>query len=124
MKYLLFVGLSEAAITAAAQADLLPTNLISILAQLPLVAVIIWLQLQNQKWLEHMLDVQRKSIKEIYRDQQAFLNTLIIQIEEKQNRMTDEIENLARQVSLYGATLSEVANMNELVDRLMEKLQK
>jgi hypothetical protein len=120
----LFLGITEGIVTLAAQSQILPENLISILAQLPLVAVIIWLQMQNQKWLERMLEVQRNSLKEIYDGQQAFLSALLGQMETKQNKMTDRVDLLTQQVAMFGATLAEAVNVKDVVDQLMEKIQK
>lgn len=124
LKPWLFVGLGELVVGTAAQAQIIPDNLINIFAQLPLVAVIIWLQLQNQKWLEHMLEVQRNSIKEIYAGQQTFLTALLSQIEAKQNKMADLIELLTQEVTMFRATLGEAVNVKDVVDQLMEKIQK
>lgn len=124
MKPWLFLGVSELAITGLTQAQILPENLLSILIQLPLVAVIIWLQIQNQKWLEHMLEVQRKSLKEIYGQQQETLNMLLAQMESKQNKMSDRIELLTQQVAMFGATLGEAVNIKDVVDRLMDQMKK
>lgn len=124
LKPWLFVGLGELVVGTAAQAQIIPDNLINIFVQLPLVAVIIWLQLQNQKWLEHMLEVQRNSIKEIYAGQQAFLLALLNQIEAKQNKMSDQITGVEKQLNIFGAMLAEVASMDDLVERLMERLRK
>jgi hypothetical protein len=124
LKPWLFLGVTELTISLAAQAQIIPENLISIFAQLPLVAVIIWLQLQNQKWLEHMLEIQRNSIKEIYAGQQSFLNQLLGQIEAKQNKMADRIELLTQEVAMFRATLGEAVNVKDVVDQLMERIQK
>lgn len=124
MKPWLFVGLGELALGAAAQAPIIPDNFINIFAQLPLVAVIIWLQMQNQKWLERMLEVQRTSIKEIYDGQQVFLTALLAQMEAKQNKMADRIELLTQQVAVFGATLGEAVNVKDVIDRLMGEIKK
>jgi hypothetical protein len=124
MKPWIFFGASEAAIAAAAQTELLPANIVSILVQLPLVGIIVWLQLQNQKWLEHMLEIQRQSLKEIYDGQQVFLSALLAQIDIKQNKMADRVELLTQQVAMFAATLSEVTKVDDVIDRLMEKIQK
>lgn len=117
MKPWLLFGAGELAITGLTQAQILPENLLSILIQLPLVAVIIWLQIQNQKWLEHMLEVQRNSLKEIY-------GMLLAQMEAKQNKMSDRIELLTQQVAMFGATLGEAVNVKDVVDRLMDQMKK
>jgi len=122
LKPFLFVGLGEVLVSAAAQ--VLPDNLISILAQIPLVAVIIWLQLQNQKWLEHMLEVQRNSIKEIYDGQKVFLTALLSQMDAKQTKMVDKIELLTQQVALFRETLGEAINIKDVIDHLMEEINK
>lgn len=119
----LFVGLSEASVVALAQSEMLPNNVINILAQVPLVAVIIWLQLQNQKWLEHMLKVQRESIISIYEGQQKFMNALLSQVEQKQNKMSDHIERLTQQVAITGANVSELSKIDDVIDRLLEKIE-
>jgi hypothetical protein len=124
LKPWLFFGITELTIRAAAQAQIIPESIISIFAQLPLVAVIIWLQLQNQKWLEHMLEIQRNSIKEIYAGQQTFLNQLLGQIEAKQNKMADRIELLTQEVAMFRATLGEAVNVKDVVDQLLEKIKK
>ena len=120
----MFLGVSEAGLAALSQSQVLPDNLVNLFVQLPLVAVIIWLQFQNQKWLEHMLEVQRKSIKEIYAGQEAFLTALLNQIEGKQDKMGDRIELLAHQVAMFRETLSEAVNVKDVVDQLMEKINK
>jgi hypothetical protein len=122
MKPWLFLGASEGAITLAAQAQLIPENLLSILARLPLVAVIIWLQLQNQKWLERMLKIQRESIKEIYDGQNKFLDNLLRQIEAKQEQMTNNVDNLKDEVAMMRATLGEAINVKDVVDQLVDRI--
>lgn len=124
MKQWLLVGLGGLAVGTAAQAQIIPDNFINIFAQLPLVAVIIWLQMQNQKWLERMLEVQRTSIKEIYDGQQVFLTALLSQMEAKQNKMADRIELLTQQVAVFGATLGEAVNVKDVIDRLMGEIKK
>ena len=124
LKTWLFVGVSEALIGALALTQIIPESMISIFAQLPLVAVIIWLQLQNQKWLEHMLEIQRNSIKEIYDGQQVFLTALLQQIDAKQSKMADRVELLTQQVALFRETLGEAINIKDVIDRLMEEINK
>jgi hypothetical protein len=124
MKPWLFLGVSEVLVAVSAQTNILPENLISIFVQLPLVAVIIWLQLQNQKWLEHMLEVQRSSLKSIYEGQNAFLDTLLKQIDDKQNKMVDQIEYLGKMVALLHATVSEVVKVDDVIDRLLGEIRR
>ncbi len=123
LKPWLLVGAAETLVAALAQSQMLPDNLINILAQVPLVAVIIWLQLQNQKWLEHMLEVQRSSIVSIYEGQQKFMNALLTQLETKQNSMIDRIELLTQQVALTGATVAETTKLDEMLNTLMDRIE-
>lgn len=123
LKPWLFVGASEVLLTALAQSQMIPDNLIGILAQVPLVAIIIWLQIQNQKWLEHMLEVQRESIVSIYEGQQKFVNALLSQAGQKQDKMSNLLELLTQQVAITGATVGEMAKVDDVIDRFMEKIE-
>ena len=122
MRTWLLFGASEALLTLAAQTQLLPDNLIGILAQLPLVAVIIWLEMRNKQWLEHMLAVQRQSLKEIYDSRNAFLDTLLKSVDSRQTEMRDQVERMENQMVIFAGMLAEVAKMDDLVDRLMDKI--
>lgn len=124
MKPWFFLGISETAIFIATQVEILPDNLVSILVQLPLVAVVVWLQLQNQRWLERMLEVQRVSIKETYASQQIFLDKLLSQMDAKQEKMISQVELLAAQIALCNATVGEVAKVDDVIDRLLTEVRK
>ena len=69
-----------------------------------------------------MLEVQRESIVSIYEGQQTFMNALLGQMETKQNKMSDRIELLTQQVAITGATVSELSKVDDVIDRLMEKI--
>ncbi len=131
-KSLLTFGAGETLIGVLAQIDVVPDSLIGILAQLPLVAVIVWLWLQTDKrqreekekdrvWFEHMLKIQRETTKEAY---ESLMPTLISQIEEKQNEMIKEVKSLAGQVSMNTATVNEIAKVDSLVSELMDRLER
>jgi hypothetical protein len=76
------------------------------------------------KWLDKMLEAQRLALKEVYDSNQIFLSGLLGQIEAKQNKMADRIELLTQQVALINATVSELAKMDDVVERLMDKLER
>ncbi len=135
MKPWILVGVSEALLGVAVQSQMIPDSMVSIFAQLPLVAVIIWLQLQNQKWLKSMLDTQRealhaiyeantKSLNDAHESRNKFLNTLLGQIETQQNKMSYQLDELTKQVALFGATLSEVGKVDDVIDRLLAEIRK
>ena len=118
-----------------AQIDAMPDSLISIFAQIPLVAVIVFLWIRTDKnqredkekdrlWLEHMLELQRASIKETYESSQNLEAALIGQIVEKQNDMLAEIKNLTGQIGLNTATVNEVAKVESLASDLIDRLER
>lgn len=128
------------------QAGLVPDNLVGIFVQLPLVGLVVWLQIQNQRWLERMLKVQLDSVEGIYQskdemlremhqskdemlremrsEQQVFVTALLEQMGRKQNWMAERIELLTQQVALYGASLAEVSGLADFADRIVEKIQR
>ncbi len=78
---------------------------------------------QTREWLEHMLDLQRSSLKEIYGKQNTFLATVIAQIETKQNDMADKIELLAQQIAVNTSTVNEIAKVDSIVAELIARLE-
>jgi hypothetical protein len=128
-------SLTEILLSILAQTDIMSENLFSVFAQLPLVAVIVWLWLQTDKrqreenekfrlWLEHMMDIQRVSIRETYQDSTVLLNTLVAQIETKQRNMSDRIELLTQQLAINTTTINEVAKVDSIVSELIDRLEK
>ncbi len=134
-KSILTFGAGETLIGILAQVEVMPDNLIGILAQLPLVAVIVWLWLQTDKrqreekekdrvWFEHMLELQRETTKEAYESRDKLIPTFISQIEGKQNEMIDEVKGLAGQVSMNTATVNEIAKVDSLISELIDRLER
>lgn len=130
-KPLLTFGIGEILIGVLAQVDTMPDNLISIFAQLPLVAVIVWLWLQTDKrqredkekdrlWLEHMLELQRESIKEAYGSRDASIG----QIGQNQSDMISEIKGLTQQLQINTATVNEIAKVDSVVSDLIDRLER
>ncbi len=131
MKVFLVFVLARLAFSFLSQVDLLPDNLIGIFVQLPLVGLVVWLQIQNQRWLERMLksvkgiyESKDEMLKEMHSEQQVFITALLGQMERKQNRMSEQIELLTQQVALYGASLAEVSGLADFADRIVEKIRR
>lgn len=76
------------------------------------------------KWMVRLLDDQRAGLKEVYETNQKFINTLLKQIEQRQNRMDQSITDLASQCKLLHSTISEVAKVDDVIDRLLEEIRK
>lgn len=124
---LFFVG--RVAVIAASQVGVIPDDYLGLLLQMPLVFLVVWLQLQNQKWFERMLGLHDESIKEVYAKNQEvyaknqdFVNALLGIMERRQTKMADAISLLEKQVGLFRVSLSEVTGLDDFVDRIMEKI--
>jgi hypothetical protein len=124
MRPWLVFGTTEVAVIVAAQTSVIPDNLLLLLTNLPIVALVVWLQLQNQKWLEHMLSIQRESLKSIYEGQNQFLDMLLNQMESKQDRMIKQLEDLTNSIEILRGTISEVAKVDDVIDRLLLEIRK
>ncbi len=128
-------GAGEALVSILTQIGSVPDSLISIFAQIPLVAVIVFLWFHTDKrqredkekdrlWLEHMLEVQRLNIKETYERSQNLETALIGQIVKRQSDMLTEIKDLAGQIRLNTATVNEVAKVESLTSDLIDRLER
>lgn len=120
---LFFVGRVAVISIAAQQAEIVPDSYLGLLLQLPLVGLVVWLQLQNQKWFGRMLNLHDESIKEVYGKNQDFVNNLLTVLERRQTEMLNVIRLLEKQVDLFRASLAEVTEVSDLVDRIVEKIQ-
>jgi mevalonate kinase len=124
MRAWLLFGVSETVIAFFSQTQIIPDNLLNILIQLPLVAVIIWRDERSKQWLEHMLDVQRVSLKEIYSSRDALLETLLKHIGDEQSKTIDKLDKIENQMRINSGLLAEVAKMDDLVEKLMDKIDR
>lgn len=106
------------------QTELVSDSAWRILEEVPTLTIFLGALYYLLKWMERMLELQKQGMKEIYDGQQVFLNTLLSQIETKQNKMADRIELLTQQVAMFRETLSEAVNVKDVVDQLMEKIKK
>lgn len=105
------------------QLDFVPENLVGLLLQLPLVGLIVWLQLQNQKWFERMLSLHDESVKEIYAKNQVLVNDLLGIMQCRQVKMLEAVGLLEKQIDLFRANLSEIVELEDLVGRILEKIK-
>ncbi len=104
------------------QADIIPIELLQAFKDFPLLFIFLGSLYYLMKWLEKMLEAQRVNLREIYDNNQVFLSNLLSQIEVKQNKMSDRIELLTQQVAIVNATVAEVAKIDDVVDKLMDRL--
>lgn len=114
----------EVVILGLAQAEVIPGGLWEIAKDFPVLVVFLATLYYLMRWLDRMLEAQRAMLKEVYDSNQLFLANLLTQIEAKQNKMADRIELLTQQVAMSTATLSELTKVDDVIDRLMEKIQK
>lgn len=116
------------------QSEIMSNSMMRILEQFPIVGLVIFTlyyvqkqqredNKQTREWLEHMLEMQRTSMSEIYDSQNVFTSTLLAQIAAKQNKMTDIIELLTQQVAINTSTVSEIAKVDSIVSELISKLE-
>ena len=105
------------------QAEVIPESLWEIAKDFPILVIILGTVYYLTKWGERMLEAQRLALKEVYESSQQFLSTILDQMEIRQNKMTDRIELLTQQMAMFGATLGEVSKVDDVIDRLMEKIE-
>jgi hypothetical protein len=123
MKFLLFLlGVYEIIYIALMQ--MIPPELLTAFKDFPLLFIFLGSLYYLMKWLEKMLHSQRVSLKEVYDSNQVFLSELLAQIETKQNKMADRIEILTQQIALINATVSEVAKADDIIERLIERMDR
>lgn len=114
----------EGIILGLAQVEVIPGGLWEIAKDFPVLVGVLATLYYLMKWLDKMLEAQRVMLREVYEGNQLFLSNLLTQIEAKQNKMADRIELLTQQVAMSTATLGEVTKVDDVIDRLMEKIQK
>ncbi len=131
------LGIYEAAVIGLflSQSQIVPDSpVVRIFEQFPIVGLVLFTLYYVQKqqrednkqtraWLEHMLGLQRSSLKETYENQNVFLSTVITQIETKQNDMADRVELLAQQIAINTSTVNEIAKVDSIVAELIARLE-
>ncbi len=108
------LGTSELTIWFLAQADIIPEQLLSIFAQLPLVGLFAWYVLhsnkQNREWLDHLLETQDKRHQRTI----ELFEKIFDRMDIRQNEMN-------QQLAINTATASEISKVSELVGKLEQK---
>ena len=69
--------------------------------------------IQNQQWLEHMLEGQR----EIYEAQNQFLKDFITQL-------IAQLKDISNQLAINTNTVSEIAKVDSIISELITRLEK
>lgn len=130
----------------AFQTDVFSDAVIKILEDFPIlgvVLIVIWWaqktyreeakerQLQHtidaaatKEWLNSMLQTQRNSLNDVYHANQLFLSELLKQIQDEQTQLIVEIKALSHQLSLNTSRVNEISHIDQLVNDLIDKLEK
>lgn len=111
---LVVFSISELTIWSLSQIDIIPEQLLSIFAQLPLVALFAWYVLhsnkQNREWLDHLLETQDNR------------HTRTTELFEKiLDRMDKRQGEMNQQLTINAATANEISKIVELIGRLEQK---
>lgn len=107
-----------------AQTDVVPAGFWEIAKDFPVLAIFLGTLYYLTKWGERMLEAQRVALKEVYEAHQTFVASLLDQIERKQSKIDESVGKLADEITVLRGTLAEVANMNDVIDRLLEEVRK
>jgi len=115
---LLTFAISELALTGLAQAQIIPSEFVSILIQLPVVGLFAWYVLysnkQNREWSEHLLETQdARHMRTI-----ELLEKILERMDIRQNQMSDRIEILTQQLAINTSTVNESMRLGELTEEL------
>lgn len=128
------VGISEYAIWSLFQANVIPDQLFSVLAQLPVVAVFIWFVLYAGRkigeWLERFLEIQeqrhQKSLEALSKQHgQAveIFREIIERYDKRQGQMADRVEIITQQLAINTSTVNESMRLGELAEELKRLLK-
>jgi hypothetical protein len=103
---------AELLIVLAQVATELSPNIFSLIEQLPLVALVVWIMVRHEQrddktrkqWLD-FLAAEREEQRKVYQ------------------KLSEKIENLTSQLSLNTTTVSEAAKLDDVVEMLIRLLQ-
>jgi len=122
LKAFIAIASVEFARVGLQQAEIIPAGVWEVFKDFPLLAMVMVIIYFIARWFEKILNDQRTSLKEIYEGNQKILLTLMKQIEGRQDHLDDGIEKISGEIALMRSTLAEVANVNDVVDQLMDRL--
>jgi hypothetical protein len=122
-------GTVETATLIAAQVEAIPTDLLSIFVQLPLIGLFAWYVLKKDRdtreWIDHLMeDKDKQQVKRDEDKDKQFSRVIDLFekiIDRQDNRQTDLVTSIGameRTLTLNTATVSESIRLSELVDEL------
>jgi predicted PurR-regulated permease PerM len=122
MRLALTFAISEVALIGLAQSNIIPSDLISIFIQLPLIGLFAWYVLKKDRdtreWIDHLMEEQEKRYNRT-------IDLFEKIIDRQDNRQADLITTLAlleKTLTLNTATVSESMRLGELIDELKKNL--
>lgn len=94
-----------------AQTEVVPGEVWQILGNFPELTIFLIALYYTVKWLER-----------VYGNNQAIVSDLVKQTDESIKEVRDEVRSLKAEIQVLRGTVSEVAKVDDLMDRLMEKI--
>lgn len=117
-------AISELTLTGLAQAQIIPSELASVLIQLPVVGLFAWYVLhsnkQNREWLDHLLKIQDDRHARTIELFEKILERMDI----RQNQMADRVELITQQLAINTSTVNESMRLGELAEELKKLVKK
>ena len=115
--------------------DALPDPIESFLSQLPFIGVLLWVWAtsdkkqqaeaqKNRDHLDHMLILQREQFNELFTVYRDFSQASLTKADTRLNELSGRIDNLSNQLAVNTGVINEVAKIDDVVDRLFDKLSK
>ena len=117
-------GLSEVLKIILSQLDTVPSGFWEIAKDFPILILFLGSLYYLMRWGERMLEAQRLELKEIYQKNQEYFSHLLNQIDLKQEKMESNIAKLTSEISILRGTISELAKVDDVIDRLLAEIRK
>jgi hypothetical protein len=116
--------ISNAALIGLAQSDIIPSDLISIFIQLPLIGLFAWYVLKKDRdtreWIDHLMTEQEKR----YNRTIDLFEKIIDRQDNRQAEWIRSLSDIKNILTLNTATVSESIRLTDLVDSVTEELKK
>jgi NAD kinase len=106
------------------QADIIPDGFWEVAKDFPVLAIFLGTLYYLSRLGERMLEAQRIALKEVYEAHQTFVSSLLDQLERKQDKMDESVGSLTNEIAILRGTLSEVAKVDDVIDRLLAEIRK
>ncbi len=132
IKSLIGLNVYVLALETLFQGAIIPENIYRLLEQYPplfIVAIVAYYMHKiqreenatNREWLEKMLDIQRTSLRETYDGQNVFLSALMENINNRQDKMNETIDDFRKQLAINTSTVSETSTLVEVFGNRLDK---